>query len=194
MRWLAVCPRVSEIRLFASGSVEDYPRTHFGRWTRWHGYVQTALQFALIVESCLQSETNLLFVCLGMLLRSTQSFSGSVVPMKIDLLRTVICVFALEPKTRAMFREVGGFVYVMSVLMSMEGALGNELRPAWKQGMSEGRDAGMHWLGKNYSVAIDEDGTPCGVETSNFSFQHLCTRKIWDMCSQQACSKLVKKS
>lgn len=54
--------------------------------------------------------------------------------MKIDLLRTVIRVFALEPRTRAMFREVGGFVYVMSVLMSMEGALGNDPNPTWKDG------------------------------------------------------------
>ena len=54
--------------------------------------------------------------------------------MKIDLLRTVIRVFALDSATRAMFREVGGFVYVMSVLMTMEGALKNEPNPNWKDG------------------------------------------------------------
>ena len=54
--------------------------------------------------------------------------------MKIDLLRTVIRVFSLEPATRAMFRDVGGFVYVMSVLMTMEGALKNEPSPTWKDG------------------------------------------------------------
>ena len=71
---------------------------------------------------------------LGTLLRSTHSFKGSVVPRKIDLLQTVIRVFALEPATRAMFREVGGFVYVMSVLMSMEGALKNKPSSVWKDG------------------------------------------------------------
>jgi hypothetical protein len=54
--------------------------------------------------------------------------------MKIDLLRTVVRVFALEPPTRATFRDVGGFVYVMSILMSLEGALKNEPKPIWKDG------------------------------------------------------------
>jgi hypothetical protein len=62
------------------------------------------------------------------------SCTGSVVPMKIDLLRTVIQVFVLEPASRAMFRDVGGFVFVMSVLMSMEGAMRNEPSPNWKDG------------------------------------------------------------
>ena len=59
---------------------------------------------------------------------------GTDVHMKIDILRTIIKVFALEPKTRALFRDVGGFIYVMSVLMSMEGALENEPSSGWKDG------------------------------------------------------------
>jgi len=43
-------------------------------------------------------------------------------------------VFDLDPRTRAVFREVGGFVYVMSVLINMEGSLANPVSLTWTDG------------------------------------------------------------
>ena len=56
------------------------------------------------------------------------------VKLKTDVLEALLKVFDLEPKTRAVFREVGGFVYVMSVLIGMEGSLDSRPTDTWKNG------------------------------------------------------------
>ena len=60
----------------------------------------------------------------------------SEVKLKIDVLEALLKVFDLEPRARAVFREVGGFVYVMSVLIGMEGSLAASPAGAWKHGES----------------------------------------------------------
>ena len=54
--------------------------------------------------------------------------------LKTDVLDALLKVFDLDPRTRAVFREVGGFVYVMSVLINMEGSLANPVCPTWING------------------------------------------------------------
>ncbi|XP_046865023.1 WD repeat and FYVE domain-containing protein 3-like isoform X2 [Xenia sp. Carnegie-2017] len=66
------------------------------------------------------------------LLRSLRESTASSVSMKVHQLHTVIQVFALEPTIRTMFRDVGGYIYVMSVLMSMEGSLHPNPSANWK--------------------------------------------------------------
>ena len=56
------------------------------------------------------------------------------VKLKTDVLEALLKVFDLEPKTRVVFREVGGFVYVMSVLTGMEGSLDSRPTDTWKNG------------------------------------------------------------
>ena len=58
----------------------------------------------------------------------------SEVKLKTDVLDALLKVFDLDPRTRAVFREVGGFVYVMSVLINMEGSLANPVSPIWIDG------------------------------------------------------------
>ena len=58
----------------------------------------------------------------------------SEVKLKTDVLDALLKVFDLDPKTRAVFREVGGFVYVMSVLINMEGSLASPLSSTWSDG------------------------------------------------------------
>ena len=58
----------------------------------------------------------------------------SEVKLKSDVLDALLKVFDLDPRTRAVFREVGGFVYVMSVLINMEGSLADPISAAWKDG------------------------------------------------------------
>ena len=58
----------------------------------------------------------------------------SEVKLKTDVLDALLKVFDLDPRTRAVFREVGGFVYVMSVLINMEGSLANPVSLTWNDG------------------------------------------------------------
>ena len=58
----------------------------------------------------------------------------SEVKLKTAVLDALLKVFDLDPRTRAVFREVGGFVYVMSVLINMEGSLASPLSPTWIDG------------------------------------------------------------
>lgn len=69
---------------------------------------------------------------LGTLLRLMHSSSPSEVKLKSDVFDTLLKVFDLDPRTRAGFREVGGFVYVMSVLINMEGSLADPISAVWK--------------------------------------------------------------
>ncbi len=58
----------------------------------------------------------------------------SEVKLKTDVLDALLKVFDLDPRTRAVFREVGGFVYVMSVLINMEGSLASPVSSTWIDG------------------------------------------------------------
>lgn len=62
------------------------------------------------------------------------STKNSAVHIKIEVLNALLKVFELDPKTRAVFREVGGFVYVMSVPLNMEGSLATPASPIWEDG------------------------------------------------------------
>lgn len=62
------------------------------------------------------------------------STSQSEEKLKTDVLDALLKVFDLDPRTRAVFREVGGFVYVMSVLINMEGSLANPVCSSWTDG------------------------------------------------------------
>lgn len=69
---------------------------------------------------------------LGTLLSLMHSTSQSEVKLKSDVLDALLKVFDLDPKTREGFREVGGFVYVMSVLINMEGSLADPISTGWQ--------------------------------------------------------------
>ena len=49
--------------------------------------------------------------------------SPEVVGMKVEVLRVVIACLKDSHRARAIFRRVGGFVYIISVLVSLEGVL-----------------------------------------------------------------------
>ena len=72
----------------------------------------------------------------GTLLGLMHTAPQSEVRLKIDVLHALLKVFDLDPKTRAVFREVGGFVYVMSLLIGMEGCLAVPCSPTWQNSKS----------------------------------------------------------
>lgn len=54
--------------------------------------------------------------------------------MKIDVLDVLLKVFDFDLRIRVVFREVGGFVYIMLVLINMEGSLVNLVSLIWIDG------------------------------------------------------------
>ena len=56
-------------------------------------------------------------------LATADKSAPEVVGMKVEALRVVIACLKDSHRARAIFRRVGGFVYIISVLVSLEGVL-----------------------------------------------------------------------
>ncbi|EDV25542.1 uncharacterized protein TRIADDRAFT_23507 [Trichoplax adhaerens] len=69
---------------------------------------------------------------LGTLLGMMNSAPQTAVELKIDIMNTLARVFSLDPSMRSSFREVGGFIYIVSVLVSMNGSLSSKPFQAWE--------------------------------------------------------------
>ena len=55
---------------------------------------------------------------------------------KIDILKMLLRCFQLDSYTKNMFREVGGFGVLISVLASLYGSLLDNRTPPWSEGLS----------------------------------------------------------
>ena len=53
------------------------------------------------------------------------------VKLKSDVLSSLIRIFDTNAQTRSVFQEVGGFVYVVSILVSLEGSLAEPPVALW---------------------------------------------------------------
>lgn len=71
---------------------------------------------------------------LGTLLGMMNSAPQTAVELKIDIMNTLARVFSLDPSMRSSFREVGGFIYIVSVLVSMNGSLSSKPIQTWESG------------------------------------------------------------
>ncbi|XP_045600783.1 WD repeat and FYVE domain-containing protein 3 isoform X4 [Procambarus clarkii] len=68
---------------------------------------------------------------MGSLLGLLHSAPSAELQLKIDILKSLLVCLKESHRTRTVFRKVGGFVYVMSALVSLEGSLGDVVPPAW---------------------------------------------------------------
>ncbi|KAG7173359.1 WD repeat and FYVE domain-containing protein 3-like [Homarus americanus] len=68
---------------------------------------------------------------MGSLLGLLHSAPPTELQLKIDILKSLLVCLKESHRTRTVFRKVGGFVYVMSALVSLEGSLGDVIPPAW---------------------------------------------------------------
>ena len=73
---------------------------------------------------------------LGTLLGLMNSAKPTAVKLKTDVLRAVQRVFNLAARTKSLFREADGFVYVVSVLTGMGGSLSSPAISVWNDGNS----------------------------------------------------------
>lgn len=74
---------------------------------------------------------------LGTLLGLMHSTPTTDIKLKSDVLSSLLHIFEMNPQTRSVFQEVGGFVYVVSVLVSLEGSLADPPVPLWKNSKKE---------------------------------------------------------
>ncbi|KAJ9586850.1 hypothetical protein L9F63_019532, partial [Diploptera punctata] len=70
---------------------------------------------------------------MGTLLGMMHSAAPSALQLKAHILKSLLMCLRESHRTRTVFRKVGGFVYVMSVLVSMEGCLSGHPQPPWDQ-------------------------------------------------------------
>eukprot|EP00058_Branchiostoma_floridae_P010550 XP_002596038.1 hypothetical protein BRAFLDRAFT_202950 [Branchiostoma floridae] len=68
---------------------------------------------------------------MGTILGLMHTAPPSELQLKADILRALLFVLRENHRTRTVFRKVGGFVYVMSVLVSMEGCLAQPPLGEW---------------------------------------------------------------
>ncbi|XP_065652118.1 WD repeat and FYVE domain-containing protein 3 isoform X2 [Hydra vulgaris] len=74
---------------------------------------------------------------LGTLLGLMHSTNVFDLKLKCDVLGSLLYIFQQNPQTRVVFQEVGGFVYVVSVLVSLEGCLAIPPVDLWKDAKCE---------------------------------------------------------
>ncbi|XP_067008592.2 WD repeat and FYVE domain-containing protein 3 [Anabrus simplex] len=70
---------------------------------------------------------------MGTLLGMMHSAPSSALQLKTHILKSLLMCLRESHRTRTVFRKVGGFVYVMSVLVSMEGCLSEQPSPPWDE-------------------------------------------------------------
>lgn len=75
------------------------------------------------------------FFTSGTLLGMMHSTSVTDILLKIDLLCSIVRIFEINPQIRSVFQEVGGFVYVASVLVGLEGSLATPVSSFWEKGL-----------------------------------------------------------
>ena len=85
-------------------------------------------------------------------MHSAPSFN---IELKIQILKTLLGCLRDSHRTRTIFRKVGGFVYVTSVLVSLDGKL-NENSDMCKEFMSETTNSETTDMDNQQNVKLDE--------------------------------------
>ncbi|XP_066509176.1 WD repeat and FYVE domain-containing protein 3 isoform X1 [Hoplias malabaricus] len=70
---------------------------------------------------------------MGTLLGLMHSAPSTELQLKTDILRALLAVLRESHRTRTVFRKVGGFVYVTSLLVAMERSLGSHPAGGWEK-------------------------------------------------------------
>ncbi|KAG1679752.1 WD repeat and FYVE domain-containing protein 3 [Nymphon striatum] len=68
---------------------------------------------------------------MGTLLGMMHTAPMIALDLKTHILKSLLFVLKESHRTRTVFRKVGGFVYVLSILVSMEGCLADPVKPPW---------------------------------------------------------------
>ncbi|XP_071954048.1 WD repeat and FYVE domain-containing protein 3-like isoform X2 [Antedon mediterranea] len=94
---------------------------------------------------------------MGTLLALMHSAPVTELGLKADILRSLLFVLRDSHKARIAFRKVGGFVYVMSVLVSMEGCLADNPSAMWSSVSVEQIFLLFHMVFQTISAAMRQE-------------------------------------
>ncbi|CAH1794598.1 unnamed protein product [Owenia fusiformis] len=91
---------------------------------------------------------------MGTLLGLMHTAPSLALQLKTHILKSLLNVLRESHRSRTVFRKVGGFVYVMSVLVSMEGCLANPPRSPWEKAESSELIALLKAVFRTLTVAM----------------------------------------
>ncbi|XP_077999760.1 WD repeat and FYVE domain-containing protein 3-like [Glandiceps talaboti] len=91
---------------------------------------------------------------MGTLFSMMHSAPQTALQFKIDILQSLLYVLRDSHRSRTVFRKVGGFVYVMSVLVSMEGCLAEPPRAPWDTANSDSVMVLLHVVFQTLTAAM----------------------------------------
>ena len=70
----------------------------------------------------------------GAVLIRMHTTNKTAVRLKTDILNSMLRIFSMNAQTRTIFQEESGFVYVIAVLVSLEGSLADPAIGCWGNG------------------------------------------------------------
>ncbi|XP_065351177.1 WD repeat and FYVE domain-containing protein 3 [Cloeon dipterum] len=131
---------------------------------------------------------------LGILLATMHSAPHTNLDLKSDILKSLLTCLRESHRTRTVFRKVGGFVYVMSVLVSMEGSLQNQLTDFWKGIKVSEVLSLLHLVFNTVSVAMRFEPANAKFFQQEICFSTLCDsiRLLGCFSSQKTIPEMTK--
>nr|CAD7262381.1 unnamed protein product [Timema shepardi] len=119
---------------------------------------------------------------MGTLLGMMHSAPASALTLKAHILKSLLMCLRESHRTRTVFRKVGGFVYVMSVLVSMEGCLKEVLESPWDTIPREEVFSLLHIVFNTVTVAMRFEPA-----NAKFFHQEICMSSLCDTLRLLGC-------
>ncbi|KAK6633574.1 hypothetical protein RUM44_004181 [Polyplax serrata] len=119
---------------------------------------------------------------MGTLLGMMHSAPASQILFKYHILQSLLNCLRESHRTRTVFRKVGGFVYVMSVLVSMEGCLSDNPQSPWDTIPREEIFALLHMVFNSITVAMRFEPA-----NAKFFHQEICIQSLCDTIKLLGC-------
>ncbi|KAF6208270.1 hypothetical protein GE061_016724 [Apolygus lucorum] len=119
---------------------------------------------------------------MGTLLAMMHGASADALVLKGHILKCVLQCLRESHRTRNVFRKVGGFVYLLSVIVSMEGCLKNEPSPPWDKFTAQQILTLLHTVFNTITVAMRFEPA-----NAKFFHQEICATSLCDTLRLLGC-------
>ncbi|XP_014261988.1 WD repeat and FYVE domain-containing protein 3 isoform X2 [Cimex lectularius] len=119
---------------------------------------------------------------MGTLLALMHGSPAEAIALKGHILKCVLQCLRESHRTRNVFRKVGGFVYILSVIVSMEGSLKNEPQPPWDKFTPQQILSLLHTIFNTITVAMRFEPA-----NAKFFHQEICLTSLCDTLRLLGC-------
>ncbi|XP_071808138.1 WD repeat and FYVE domain-containing protein 3-like isoform X3 [Asterias amurensis] len=110
---------------------------------------------------------------MGTLLGLMNSTPPNQLQLKTDILQSLLNVLRDSHRSRTVFRKVGGFVYVTTVLVSMEGSLSEYLKSPWDTASREQIFTFIHVMFQTLAAAMRQEPANAKFFASEIRYESL---------------------